>query len=116
MLFRTFYDHDMQYTPVVTGPTAVFDCSALYKVKLDDAMLDYLSENALQVTIKHKGGLLLTSRILIYLMTLYYLFVTVLYHKASLIIKLLLQNGRPFLHVHCHKIHHSLECDWPLSV
>ncbi len=39
----------MQYTPVVTGPNAVFDCSALYKVKLDDAMLDYLSDNVLQV-------------------------------------------------------------------
>ena len=46
---RTFYDHDMQYTPVVAGPNAVFDCSALYKVKLDDAMLDYLAENLLQV-------------------------------------------------------------------
>jgi len=53
LLNRTFYDHDMQYTPVVTGPTAVFDCSALYKVKVDDAMLDYLSENALQVTNFH---------------------------------------------------------------
>ena len=39
----------MQYTPVVTGPNATFDCSALYKVKLDDAMLDYFSENVLQV-------------------------------------------------------------------
>jgi hypothetical protein len=39
----------MQYTPVITGPNAVFDCSALYKVKLDDAMLDYFAENALQV-------------------------------------------------------------------
>jgi hypothetical protein len=39
----------MQYTPVVTGPNAVFDCSALYKVKLDDGMLDYLAENLLQV-------------------------------------------------------------------
>ena len=52
MYFRTFYDHDMQYTPVVTGPNAVFDCSALYKVKLDDAMLDYLAENTLQVKTK----------------------------------------------------------------
>ena len=45
----TFYDHSMQYTPVTAGPEAIFDCSAYYKVKLDDAFLDYLSGTTVQV-------------------------------------------------------------------
>ena len=45
----TLYDHSMQYTPVITGPEAVFDCSAYYKVKLDDAFLEYLSGTTVQV-------------------------------------------------------------------
>ena len=28
----TFYEHDMQYTPVIKGPQAILDCSAYYKV------------------------------------------------------------------------------------
>ena len=45
----TLYDHSMQYTPVVAGPEALFDCSAYYKVKLDDAFLEYLSGTTVQV-------------------------------------------------------------------
>ena len=45
----TFYDHSMQYTPVIAGPEAVFDCSAYYKIKLDDAFLDYLADTTVQV-------------------------------------------------------------------
>ena len=46
----TFYDHSMQYTPVIAGPEATFDCSAYYKVKLDDAFLEYLSSTTVQVS------------------------------------------------------------------
>ena len=46
----TFYDHSMQYTPVVAGPEALFDCSAYYKVKLDDAFLEYLFGTTVQVS------------------------------------------------------------------
>ena len=49
----TFYDHSMQYTPVVAGPEAVFDCSAYYKVKLDDAFLEYLSGTTVQVSVRY---------------------------------------------------------------
>ncbi len=45
----TFYEHDMQYTPVADGPKALIDCSAFYKVKLDDAFLDYLVDSIVQV-------------------------------------------------------------------
>ena len=45
----TLYDHSMQYTPVIAGPEAAFDCSAYYKVKLDDAFLEYLSSTPVQV-------------------------------------------------------------------
>ena len=45
----TFYDHSMQYTPVTPGPEAEFDCSAYYKIKLDDALLDYLAGTTVQV-------------------------------------------------------------------
>jgi hypothetical protein len=30
----SFYDHQMQYTPMAVGPEAVFDSSAYYKVKI----------------------------------------------------------------------------------
>ena len=45
----TFYDHDIQYTPITRGSEAVFDCSAYYKIKLDDSFLDYLSGSNVQV-------------------------------------------------------------------
>jgi hypothetical protein len=48
----TFYEHDMQYTPVALGPQAVLDCSAYYKVKLDDALLDFLMDSSVQVEIQ----------------------------------------------------------------
>ena len=47
----TFYHHDMQYTPVIKGPQAVLDCSAYYKVKLDDAFLDFLMDSSVTVEI-----------------------------------------------------------------
>ena len=69
----TFYDHSMQYTPVIAGPEATFDCSAYYKVKLDDAFLEYLSSTTVQVSNWEQifSGLLLllyfsTQRMLIY--------------------------------------------------
>ena len=37
-----FYAQDMQYTPIVQGPEANFDASALYKIKMDGSFLDYL--------------------------------------------------------------------------
>ena len=45
----TFYEHDMQYTPITKGSEAVFDCSAYYKIKLDDAFMDYLAGSSFQV-------------------------------------------------------------------
>lgn len=45
----TFYDHDIQYTPMTLGPEAKFDSSSYYKVKLDDAFLDFLLEHQVQV-------------------------------------------------------------------
>ena len=47
----TFYEHDMQYTPVIKGPQALLDCSAYYKVKLDDAFLDFLMDSSVMVEI-----------------------------------------------------------------
>ena len=47
----TFYEHDMQYTPVIKGPHALLDCSAYYKVKLDDAFLDFLMDSSVMVEI-----------------------------------------------------------------
>ena len=47
----TFYEHDMQYTPITKGSEAVFDCSAYYKIKLDDAFMDYLAGSSFQVHI-----------------------------------------------------------------
>ena len=47
----TFYEHDMQYTPITKGSEAVFDCSAYYKIKLDDAFMDYLAGSSFQVVI-----------------------------------------------------------------
>ena len=54
----TFYDHSMQYTPVVAGPEALFDCSAYYKVKLDDAFLEYVSGTTVQVSEKFSNSTL----------------------------------------------------------
>ncbi|TRY74599.1 hypothetical protein TCAL_00595 [Tigriopus californicus] len=50
-LFATwaFYDHDLQYTPMGMGPEAVFDSSSYYKIKLDDSLLDYISEHCVQM-------------------------------------------------------------------
>ena len=45
----TFYDHDMQYTPVIKGSKPNFDCSAYYKVKLDDPFLDFLMDSSVMV-------------------------------------------------------------------
>ncbi len=42
----SFYDHQMQYTPMALGPEAVFDSSAFYKVRLDDSFLDYVSSSS----------------------------------------------------------------------
>ena len=39
----------MQYTPVIKGPQAQLDCSAYYKVKLDEAFLDYLMDSSVMV-------------------------------------------------------------------
>lgn len=47
----TFYEHDMQYTPVIKGPQALLDCSAYYKVKLDDAFLDFLMDSSVIVEV-----------------------------------------------------------------
>lgn len=47
----TFFEHDMQYTPVIKGPQAQLDCSAYYKVKLDEAFLDYLMDSSVMVEI-----------------------------------------------------------------
>ena len=47
----TFFEHDMQYTPVIKGPVALLDCSAYYKVKLDEAFLDYLMDSSVLVDI-----------------------------------------------------------------
>ncbi len=41
----TFYDHDLQYTPMANGPNAVFDSSSYYKIRLDDSLLDFMSGN-----------------------------------------------------------------------
>ena len=45
----TFYDHDIQYTPMALGPEAIFDSSSYYKIKLDDSLLDYFASNDVQV-------------------------------------------------------------------
>ena len=39
-----FYDSDQSYTPVMSGPTTVFDSSSYYKVKLDDSFLEFLTD------------------------------------------------------------------------
>ena len=46
-----FYEADMQYSPVVQGPMASFECSALYKVRLTDCLLDYFADQLLQVDV-----------------------------------------------------------------
>ena len=38
-----------QYTPITKGSEAIFDCSAYYKIKLDDSFLDYLAGSNVQV-------------------------------------------------------------------
>ena len=47
----TFYEHDMQYTPVIKGSQPSLDCSAYYKVKLDDSFLDFLMDSSVLVEI-----------------------------------------------------------------
>ena len=40
-----FYDSDQSYTPVLQGPTAVFNSSSYYKIQLDDSFLEFLMDN-----------------------------------------------------------------------
>ena len=39
-----FYDSDQSYSPVLQGPTAFYNSSSYYKVKLDDSFLEYLMD------------------------------------------------------------------------
>ena len=39
----------MQYTPVIKGGRPHFDCSAYYKVKLDDSFLDFLMDSSVML-------------------------------------------------------------------
>ena len=39
-----FYDSDQSYTPVLQGPTAVFNSSSYYKIQLDDSFLEFLMD------------------------------------------------------------------------
>ena len=39
-----FYDSDQSYSPVLQGPTAVFNSSSYYKVQLDDSFLEFLMD------------------------------------------------------------------------